>query len=110
MGSAPDTISPDTISLDRVQCELVGLEPVARPSRGTIEQRTSFYAGSMSPRLRRLSLTTHVTVSRAPVRTHLLVHDAGGLVVLLAVTALSIYKPWGRTAYGRRKLGDESTP
>jgi hypothetical protein len=27
----------------------------------------------------------------------------GGLLVLLTATALSIYKPWGMTAYGRRK-------
>ena len=33
----------------------------------------------------------------------LLVHAVGGLVVLLAVTALSVYKPWGMIAYGRRK-------
>ena len=39
-------------------------------------------------------------------RTHLLVHAAGGLVVLLAITALSIYKPWGRTSYGRRKQNE----
>lgn len=37
------------------------------------------------------------------VKVQLLVHAAGGLVVLLAITALSIFKPWGRTAYGRRK-------
>ena len=30
------------------------------------------------------------------------VHPAGGLLVLLTATALSVYKPWGRTAYGRR--------
>ena len=32
----------------------------------------------------------------------LIVHPAGGLVVLLAATALSIWKPWGRTGYRRR--------
>jgi hypothetical protein len=31
------------------------------------------------------------------------VHAGGGLLVLLATTALSVYKPWGRTRYGRRK-------
>lgn len=36
-------------------------------------------------------------------RTQLVVHPAGGLVVLLMATALSIYKPWGRTWLGRRK-------
>jgi hypothetical protein len=32
----------------------------------------------------------------------LAVHAAGGILVLLVVTALSVYKPWGLTAYGRR--------
>jgi hypothetical protein len=35
-------------------------------------------------------------------RLELAVHAVGGLVVLLAATVLSIYKPWGRTAYGLR--------
>lgn len=30
------------------------------------------------------------------------VHSAGGLFVLLAATVLSIYKPWGKTPYGKR--------
>jgi Zn-dependent protease with chaperone function len=43
------------------------------------------------------------------VQVQLLVHAAGGLVVLIAITALSIAKPWGRTAYGRRKqLGERA--
>lgn len=33
----------------------------------------------------------------------LAVHAAGGILVLLAVTILSVYKPWGLTRYGRRK-------
>lgn len=32
----------------------------------------------------------------------LVVHAAGGIVVLLAVTALSVFKPWGRTPLGCR--------
>lgn len=36
-------------------------------------------------------------------RVPLVVHAAGGLLVLLAATALSVYKPWGRTPYGRRR-------
>ena len=36
-------------------------------------------------------------------RIQLVVHAAGGLMVLLAATTLSVYKPWGLTAYGRRK-------
>ena len=33
----------------------------------------------------------------------LAVHAAGGLLVLLVITALSVYKPWGLTRYGQRK-------
>jgi hypothetical protein len=32
----------------------------------------------------------------------LVVHAAGGMVVLLGVTALSVFKPWGLTPLGRR--------
>ncbi len=39
-----------------------------------------------------------------------LVADAGAaLVVLLVATTLSVYKPRGMTAYGRRRLRDETT-
>jgi hypothetical protein len=31
-----------------------------------------------------------------------LIHSAGGLLVLLAVMTLSVFKPWGMTPYGRR--------
>ena len=34
----------------------------------------------------------------------LLVHSAGGLLVLIVVTTLSVFKPWGLTRYGRSKL------
>lgn len=34
----------------------------------------------------------------------LVMHSAGGLLVLLVITTLSVYKPWGPTLYGRRKL------
>lgn len=37
-------------------------------------------------------------LSQSPV-----LHSGGGLLVLLAATILSVYKPWGLTAYGRRK-------
>ncbi len=33
----------------------------------------------------------------------LVVHATGGLLVLLVITTLSVFKPWGRTHYGRRK-------
>jgi hypothetical protein len=36
-------------------------------------------------------------------RIQLVVHAGGGLLVLLAATVLSIYKPWGLTPYGRSK-------
>ncbi len=36
----------------------------------------------------------------------LAVHAGGGLLVFLMVTTLSVYKPWGMTAYGRRKQGE----
>ena len=36
-------------------------------------------------------------------RIQLVVHAAGGLLVLLAATTLSVYKPWGMTPYGQRK-------
>ena len=34
----------------------------------------------------------------------LAMHSAGGLLVLLVITTLSVYKPWGLTVYGRRKV------
>src|SRR5436190_9564775 len=37
-----------------------------------------------------------------PLRMQLVLHAAGGLLVLLAATILSVYKPWGLTPYGRR--------
>jgi hypothetical protein len=40
--------------------------------------------------------------SRA-LQIQLVVHAAGGLLVLLVATVLSVYKPWGMTAYGRRR-------
>lgn len=41
-----------------------------------------------------------------PLRVQLVLHPAGGLLVLLAAAALSVYKPWGMTPYGRRKAQD----
>jgi hypothetical protein len=40
----------------------------------------------------------------------LLVHAAGGVLVLLTITTLSVFKPWGRTPYGRRKQRVGSSP
>jgi hypothetical protein len=42
-------------------------------------------------------------VSRMSSTVAEVVHAGGGLLVLLAATTLSVYKPWGRTRYGRRK-------
>jgi hypothetical protein len=36
-------------------------------------------------------------------RIQLVVHAGGGLLVLLAATILSVFKPWGMTPYGLRK-------
>lgn len=38
-------------------------------------------------------------------RTALVVHAAGGLVILIAATVLSIFKPWGKTAHGKGEPG-----
>ena len=42
-------------------------------------------------------------------RMGLVLHSGGGLLVLLVPLALSVYKPWGKTRYGQRKL-DELRP
>lgn len=36
-----------------------------------------------------------------------ILHSSGGLLVLLVNTALSVYKPWGRTRYGLRKQNEQ---
>jgi hypothetical protein len=40
----------------------------------------------------------------------LAVHATGGLLVLFVITALSVYKPWGLTRYGRRKQQERRSP
>jgi hypothetical protein len=47
--------------------------------------------------------STFATAHLGHVPIQLIVHAAGGLAVLITATTLSIYKPWGRTRYGRRK-------
>jgi hypothetical protein len=37
-----------------------------------------------------------------PPRIHLVVAAGGTLLLLIATTALAVYKPWGRTPFGRR--------
>lgn len=43
-------------------------------------------------------------------RVQLVVHAAGGLLVLLAATALSVFRPWGMTSYGRRQVSQADLP
>jgi hypothetical protein len=54
--------------------------------------------------------TTLSGVDLRALRIELVVHAAGGLLVLLAVTTLSVFKPWGMTAYGRRKVSQPDLP
>lgn len=44
-----------------------------------------------------------------PVRVQLVGDAAAALLVLLAATILSVYKPWGLTGFGRRKLHERSS-
>jgi len=52
---------------------------------------------------RRAAETTSSTADLHGIGIQLAVHAVGGLLVLLVITALSVYKPWGLTSYGRRK-------
>jgi hypothetical protein len=47
-------------------------------------------------------ITLFATDFRA-LRIQLVAHAGGGLLVLVAATVFSLYKPWGMTPYGRRK-------
>lgn len=40
-------------------------------------------------------------------RMELTVHAAGGMILLLVILTLSIFKPWGLTGYGTRKLEEQ---
>lgn len=54
-------------------------------------------------------LAAETTLSRADIRAagiQLVVHAAGGLLVLLVPAALSVYKPPGLTRYGWRKQNE----
>ncbi len=51
-------------------------------------------------------LATNTTMSIDELRNlsqSSVLHSGGGLLVLLVNTTLSVYKPWGRTRYGRRE-------
>jgi hypothetical protein len=51
------------------------------------------------PTVSQVTERTLASADFAALRTQLLVHAVGGLVVLLTATVLSIYKPWGRIRY-----------
>ena len=66
--------------------------------------RVSRTAGETLPGLR-----AHLAASGAgghlgDLRLQLAVAAGGGLLVLLTTTTLGVYKPWGRTRYGRRAV------
>ena len=46
----------------------------------------------------------------AGLRTSILVHAIGGLLVLLTAVTLAVYKPEGLTRYGARKLREQGNP
>jgi hypothetical protein len=51
--------------------------------------------------------TTMSSADLVGLRTSLMVHAIGGLVVLLATTTLAVYKPRGMTRYGVRKQREQ---
>jgi putative copper export protein len=53
--------------------------------------------------------TTLSSADHRAARIELVVHAAGGLLVLLVPAALSVYKPRGMTQYGRRKQHEQRT-
>jgi hypothetical protein len=68
--------------------------------------------GHMEAVSRMSDVAAQTTLSSADfraLRIQLVVHAAGGLLVLLAATTLSVYKPWGMTPYGRRKQHERRT-
>lgn len=54
-------------------------------------------------RLAGLTPEALAAASSDQLKVHLVVHAAGGLLILLVATTLSIFKPWGKTPYGKRK-------
>jgi hypothetical protein len=55
-------------------------------------------------RMSRIAATTTLPIANSGVlRLQLVLHAAGGILVLLAATTLSVFKPWGLTPFGRRK-------
>ncbi len=69
--------------------------------------------GHMEAVSRMSGIAAKTTLSSADfrgLRVQLMVHAAGGLLVLLAVTGLSLFKPWGMTTYGRRQVSQADLP
>ena len=48
------------------------------------------------------AVTTLSSTDLRGVRNELVAHAGGGLLVLLVIATLSVFKPWGRTRYGQR--------
>ena len=71
------------------------------------------HTGSLLPALAQAAIDSSPSVAEAsthahggiPPRIHLVVAASGTLVLLLTTATLSIYKPWGRTRFGRRTEG-----
>lgn len=63
----------------------------------------------MRPINRLAGVAAETTLSSANLpglRIQLVANAGAALMVLLVATALSVYKPWGKTRYGRRKQSD----
>jgi len=69
-----------------------------------LKTRPIRYAASIAAR------TTLASADLRGVRSELVVHAAGGLLVLLVIAALSVYKPRGLTRFGREREGQRPTP
>jgi hypothetical protein len=69
--------------------------------------------GHMEAVSRMSGVAAETTLSRGDfhgLQVQLVIHAAGGLLVLLAVTGLSLFKPWGMTTYGRRQISQADLP
>lgn len=52
---------------------------------------------------RRAAETTMPDADLHTAGLELMVHAAGGLLLLLVITAISVFKPWGRSRFGQRE-------
>ena len=71
---------------------------------------TTFATGVLLAKMPLIGYAAHQAARATPssvelhgAGTQLVFHAIGGLLVLLVITALSVYKPWGLTRYGQRK-------